>query len=603
MIKEMQVARRLVPLIRFYNWVVFIIIGLGILASLAEGIGISLMMPLLQSLESEAFQNTQQQGWIKLLESPFQSFSPEHRLAIIAVAMTVAILLKNLLVYANKALFGWFKHQIGHRLRSNIFNCLLNVPYNYLETTDSGQLLNLLAGESWQVIRALEILVNIIISVCTLVVFTVLLLLLSWRLMALVSLLTIIISFIVQQVTRRAKSLGKKTVKANSEITTLMCEGLTGMQTIRAFGREDYEQQRFDKSSKLVGKTFWQLELLYGAVDPLHEGLSTFLVVGVLVVSLLQDPTALSAILTFMFMLYRLQPHIKLIDFYRVNLLAADGGVQAVMEFLNSHHDDDKTHPIAGYMAFSGLQEKITFDKVSFQYSSKNSLAVRNISLDIPKGKTTAFVGSSGSGKSTLIKLICRFYNVSKGEIYVDGIALNSLNLHEWRKRIAIVSQDIHIFSSTIRENIAYGNLEATEAEIIAAAKQAYAHEFILQMPLGYDTPVGERGARLSGGQRQRLALARAIVRNPDILILDEATNALDTLSENLIQQALEVFSRERTVIVIAHRLSTIEQADRIIVLDKGQIVEQGNLAQLLENKSLFKQLYQLQYRHALPNS
>lgn len=600
MIKEMRVARRLVPLIRSHNWVVFIIIGLGILASLAEGIGISLMVPLLQSLESEAFQSTQQQGWISILERPFQGFSPEHRLAIIAVAMSVAILMKNVLVYANKALFSWFNQQVGHRLRSKIFHQLLNIPYNYLEARDSGQLLNLLASESWQVIRALEMLVNIVISVCTLVVFTVLLLLLSWRLMVIVGLLTLLISVVVQQVTRRAKALGEQTVKVNSQLTTLMCEGLTGMQTIRAFSREDYEQQRFDKASSLVGKTFWQLELLYGAVDPLHEGLSTFLVVGVLVVSLLQDPTALSAILTFMFMLYRLQPHIKLIDAYRVNLLATDAGVQAVMGFLDCA---DKDYPIAGYMPFGGLQQNITFDRVSFHYSSKNPPALRNISLHIPRGKTTAFVGSSGSGKSTLIKLICRFYNVTEGEIYVDGVSLNSLKLSDWRENIAIVSQDIHIFSSTIRENIAYGRLEATEAEIIAAAKQAHAHEFIVEMPLGYDTPVGERGARLSGGQRQRLALARAIVRNPDILILDEATNALDTLSENLIQQALEVFSRERTAIVIAHRLSTIEQADQIVVFDRGKIVEQGTLPQLLQNQSLFHQLYQLQYRHALPNS
>ena len=600
MIKEIRVARKLVPLIRSYNWVVIIITGLGILASLAEGIGISLMIPLLQSLESEAFQSNQQQGWISILESPFQSFSPEYRLAIVAVAMSVAILLKNVLVYANKGLFSWFKQQVGHRLRSSIFNRLLNINYNYLESKDSGELVNLLAGESWQVIRALEMLVNIVISVCTLVVFTVLLLLLSWRLMVIVGLLTLVISVIVQQVTHHAKALGRQTVKVNSELASLMCEGLSGMQTIRAFAREDYEQQRFDKSSNLVKKTFWQLELLYGAVDPLHEGLSTFLVVGVLVVSLLQDPTSLSAILTFMFMLYRLQPHIKLIDFYRVNLLATEGGVQAVTQFL---HHDNKNHAIAGYKAFSGLQQKITFNKVNFGYSKDNSLALQNISVDIPQGKTTAIVGPSGGGKSTLIKLICRFYNVTEGEIYVDGVSLNSLNLHDWRERIAIVNQDIHIFSSTIRENIAYGKLEATEAEIIAAAKQAHAHDFIIEMPLGYDTPVGERGARLSGGQRQRLALARAIVRNPDILILDEATNALDTLSENLIQQALEVFSQERTVIVIAHRLSTIEQADQILVLKDGQIVEQGNLSQLLQNKSLFNQLYKLQYRNALPNS
>jgi ATP-binding cassette, subfamily B, bacterial MsbA len=599
-IKELRLATLIWPLIRSYKSVAFAIVGLGILASLAEGIGITLMIPLLQSLNSQAFQSTPQQGWVGMIERPFQNFAPEHRLAIVAVSIMSAILLKNILVYANKALFSWFNHRVSHRLRSQIFNQLLSVHYTYLEKKDSGELLNLLGTESWKVSRALEMLVNIVISACTLLVFTVLLVLLSWRLMVLVSLLTFLISSIVQRVNRRAKALGQQAVTVNSQLATLMCEGLMGMRTIRAFGREEYEQKRFDRASSQVKKTFWQLELLYGSIDPLHEVLSTFLVIGVLVFALLNDPNGLSAILTFMFMLYRLQPHIKLIDSYRVNLLAADGAVQVVMEFLDR---TDKPYTLLGTIPFSGLQKEITFDRVCFQYSSNDRPALKNISVQIPQHKTTALVGPSGAGKSTLINLICRFYHVTSGEIYVDGLPLQSLYLQEWRDRIAIVSQDIHIFSSTIRDNIAYGRLEATEAEIISAAKKAHADEFISQLPSGYDTPVGDRGLRLSGGQRQRLALARAIVRNPDILILDEATNALDTLSEHLIQEALEEFRQDRTVIVIAHRLSTIEQADQILVLDRGEIVEQGTLEQLLQNQGLFNQLYQLQYHHALPNS
>lgn len=598
--REMQVAQRLWPLTEDYRWIALTTVGLGILASLSEGIGISLMIPLLQSLELESFKTTQPQGWVGFLERPLQEFSADHRLIIISVAITIAILLKNVLAYINKALFSWFSQRVGHQLRSKIFSQILNIHYTYIETKDSGALLNILATESWQVSSALEMLVNIVISACTLVVFALILFLLSWRLTIVVGLVTLLISALGRRLTRQAKVLGQQAVKTNSELAVLMCEGLMGMRTIRSFSREGYEQTRFDQVSEKVKDIFWRIELLYSMVDPLHEGLSTFLVVGVLVFSLLRDPSTLSAILTFMFMLYRLQPQIKLIDLYRLKLLAAEGAIDTVMGFIETQ---DKPYPALGYRPFDRLQQSITFDRVGFRYGASNSPALRNLSLQILSGKTTALVGPSGAGKSTLINLICRFYDVTAGEICVDGYSLNSLDLRDWRSRIAIVNQDIHIFSTTIRENIAYGRLEASDQDILTAAKQAHAHEFIADLPLGYDTPVGDRGFRLSGGQRQRIALARAIVRDPDILILDEATNALDTLSEHLIQAALEKFSRDRTVIVIAHRLSTIEQADKIVVLDKGEIVEQGTLSQLLSHKGLFNQLYQLQYRHALPNS
>lgn len=598
--KEIQVVQKLWGLISVYKWVGIAIIVLGFLASLAEGIGISLMIPLLESIESSAFQPAEHEGLISLIQRPFLGLSPPDRVAIIAVTITIAILIKNALLYGNKALFSWFNQQIGHQLRSKIFQQLLTVHYSYIQKKDSGELLNILATESWQVSRALEMLVNIIISLCTLIVFTIFLLLLSWRLMVLITVLNLVISAIVQQVTRQAKSLGIQAVQFNSQLSILMYEGLVGMQTIRAFARENYEQERFERASGHVKKTFWKLELLYGLVDPLHEGLSTLLVIGILLFSLLRDPGAISAILTFMFMLYRLQPHIKLIDSYRVNLLGTEGAIAAVDDFITAKN---KPYPVLGYLPFLGLKEEIRFQSVSFSYPDNNLPALKNVSLQIPSGKTTAFVGPSGAGKSTLINLIFRFYEVTEGEIQVDGTSLQSLNRQQWREQIALVSQDIHIFSTTIRENIAYGLLDASEKEIIHAAKQAHAHEFISELELGYETPVGSRGLRLSGGQRQRLALARAIIRDPEILILDEATNALDTLSENLIQEALARFSDQRTVIVIAHRLSTIEEADQIIVLNQGEIEEQGKLQELLNNQGLFHQLYQLQYHHALPYS
>jgi ATP-binding cassette, subfamily B, bacterial MsbA len=226
-------------------------------------------------------------------------------------------------------------------------------------------------------------------------------------------------------------------------------------------------------------------------------------------------------------------------------------------------------------------------------------------------GETTAFVGPSGAGKSTLINLICRFYDPSSGRLLIDGIPLPELDLAWWRSRIAVVSQDVYLFNASVAENITYGKLDATPEELIDAARKAHALEFIEELPDGFETILGDRGIRLSGGQRQRLALARAFIRDPQILILDEATNSLDLISEAVVQDALEQFGRNRTVLIVAHRISTIEHADKILVLDLGRLVESGTLEQLLTKSGLFSRFYALQLRnkhsgeelrsHALP--
>jgi ATP-binding cassette, subfamily B, bacterial MsbA len=409
-----------------------------------------------------------------------------------------------------------------------------------------------------------------------------------------VSVAIVLISLTIQFVTRQAKSIGQVAVQANQSLADRMWEGLGGMRVIRAFGREGYEQKRFDRASERVQRSFFKLEMISGIVSPLSETLSAALLLLILVVALRANQTALPTLLTFVFILYRLQPKVKQIDGARVALASLTGSIAEVTALLDR---SDKPYLISGHVPFQGLEQEIQFKEVTFHYNTHEPPAIQKISLCIPHGKTTAFVGPSGAGKSTLINLLCRFSDPTIGEIYVDGCPLRQLQLHSWRDRFAIVSQDIYMFSTTIRENIAYGRLDATDDEIIKAAQLANADEFIRQFPSGYETHIGDRGVRLSGGQRQRIALARAIIRDPEILILDEATNALDSIAEDLIQEALKTLSRNRTVIVIAHRLSTIEQADQIIVLNQGQVVEQGNLQQLLAHQGLFTQLYQLQNR------
>jgi len=268
--------------------------------------------------------------------------------------------------------------------------------------------------------------------------------------------------------------------------------------------------------------------------------------------------------------------------------------VEAVQALLDR---TDKRYLMSGTHVQPALARGIAFDRVSFRYDTAEDPALTEVSFTIAAGRTTALVGLSGGGKSTIIKLILRFEDPTDGAIFVDGRPLPGLDLESWRSQLALVSQDVYLFNATVRENIAYGRLDATFDEIVDAARQADAHEFIERLPAQYETPLGPRGVRLSGGQQQRISLARALVRNPAVLILDEATNALDSISESWIQGTLEKLCDQRTVIMIAHRLSTIERADRIIVLDKGRVQEQGTLTDLLAADDLFARLYHLQHR------
>lgn len=590
--KEIKVIRILIPLLKLYPWAIPAIIILGILSSLSEGFGISLFIPFIQNL-AQAPNQSVDKNFLGFLSKIFTQIPASHRLLVIPLCIFGSILLKNCLAYSNTILFSWLNSRISHRLRSGIFKQLLSLSYSYLESHDSGKLLNTLATETWQTSRALGVLVNLIINACTIFVFVILLLLISWQLTLLVGIVMLLISITIQLVTRPVNSLGQQAVQFNASLGVRMWEGLAGMRVIRAFGRESYEQEHFDRASKQVRNTFMKLDMLSGTVNPLYDVLCALLLLCVVAIALLQNQASLPTLLTFIFILYRLQPQVQQLGGARVGLIALTSSVEDVMSFLDR---SDKLYIRSGRIPFQVLKQAISFESVAFHYNPLEKPALQNISICIPQGKTTALVGPSGAGKSTIISLICRFYDVTLGEIYLDGCPLRELNLADWRSQIAIVSQDIHIFSTTVRENIAYGLLEATESEIIAAARLANAHEFISQLPQGYDTKVGDRGIRLSGGQRQRIALARAIVRNPEILILDEATNALDSISENLIQEALNTLSQNRTVIVVAHRLSTIKHADQIIVLENGRVIEQGNLQHLLKLNGLFARLYRPQH-------
>ena len=586
----LRALRALFPVLRLRPWVLSGMIILGVLAALSEGLSISLFIPLVQNQ-----MGTQTAGVAGRLTALFQGIPSEHRLLWIGFSIFLCMVLKNVLSYSYSLLFQSVNASIGHRLRCGILHQLLSVGQSYLDTHDSGKLLNTLATETWRVSAACTVLASVIINVCMTLIFSILLLLISWKLTLITGCLLLLISQIIQHLTRQGKRISAQATAANADLTQRMIETLDGLQLIRAFGRESHEQHRFDVASRAVSKAFFKLDRISGLVHPLSEVLTVSLLLGILLATAMRAPGQMAVSLTFLVLLYRLQPRIKQFDADRVALDAFSASVEEVRSLLDK---SDKPYLRSGARVLASIEKGIIFENVSLHYDSGKSAALKQVTCSINIGETTAFVGPSGAGKSSLISLICRFYDPSSGRLLIDGVPLPELDLAWWRNQIAVVSQEVYLFNASVAENITYGKLDATREELVEAARKAHAMEFIEELPKGFETILGDQGIRLSGGQRQRLALARAFIRDPQILILDEATNSLDLISEGVVQDALEQFGRNRTVLIVAHRISTIEHADKIIVLDSGRVVESGTVTQLLAAGGLFSRFYALQLRN-----
>ena len=592
MLAILRALRLLGPLLRLRWWMLALLILLGLLTALSEGFSISLIIPLLASGTEGAQQNTNY--WFARL---FSRFSGDQRTMIIAACFLAGVALKNALSYAYGLLSRWLNAAISHRLRSGILTQVLSLSQLYLDAQESGKLINTLGSETWRMASALSILADMLIDLCMVLIFGALLLAISLKLALVCVVFFLFVSLVTMLVTRRVKRLGRESVEANCVFAQRMLEIFNGLRVIRLFGRETFEQDRFDNASRLVRKTFFRVDRLSSVVPALSEVLAAIFFVTLLVIAM-KNPAELGATLVFLVLLYRLHARIKSLDSQRVALESLAASVEDVGSLLDS---TGKPFLRSGDKRLTSLTPGIRFEDVSLAYDTATDHALKDVTLSIRTGETTALVGSSGAGKSSVASLICRLYDPTSGRVTVGDRDLRDLDLAWWRSQIAVVSQDVHLFNTSVAENIAYGKPGAGRDDVLQAAKHAQASQFIEALPQGYETNLGERGLRLSGGQRQRIALARALIRDPEILILDEATNALDLISEHLVQDALEVFAAGRTVIIIAHRISTIENADQVIVLDGGRVLEFGKVQDLVASGGYFSRLYALQFkkRHA----
>lgn len=592
--KELKVIRAIEPLLRRHPLALVGMVVLGLLEAVTEGLGISLFIPFLYSLDSQVVTPGEGGVLAETLNGFFAHIPAADRLAFVAGAIFALVLFKSAVSYGNGVLFSWVDSRLSHHLRCRVVDQLLRVGVRFIERSKSGKLWNALESETWTAASSVSTVVGLIINLATIVIFTSVLLLISWQMTLIVASALFLISAMVQLMSRRVEKLSRAGLEADESMAQRVIDLFAGMRTIRAFGRERHERRRYHEASARVRGLDLKKERLTGLVEPVSELLAAGLLIGVLFAMLHGNTGNLPAALVFIVILYRLHPEVYGLDEGRVDLAGQLPAVEEVMGLLQA---EGKPYVRSGSVEFAELERSIELRSVSFRYDAKDAEALDDVSLSIRRGETVAVVGPSGAGKTTLINLLLRFYEPTAGTIRVDDRPIEELDLGTWRDKIAVVSQDVHVFDTTVRENIAYGKLDANDAEIRKAARLADAEAFIGELPDGYETRIGDRGVRLSGGQKQRLALARALIRNPQILILDEATNALDSLSESVIQSSLQKLRRDRTVIVIAHRLSTIEQADQILVLDEGRVSERGTLADLLANNALFARLYELQKR------
>jgi ATP-binding cassette subfamily B protein/subfamily B ATP-binding cassette protein MsbA len=413
---------------------------------------------------------------------------------------------------------------------------------------------------------------------------------LTWLALGVFGCLGILQKLVIHQIAKISRAVSDHLVSFNKHIV----QSLHALRAIYTFDRQKAVMANISSTLYKLAESIKKLYLWNHVSGPVNEILGIILVGVFLIIGQTQEksPAALPLLLTFITIVYRMNNRMQML-LNSFNSVAVNWG--AILRLEEILKKKDKEFAVNGNIAFTGLQKEIVLNQVNLHYIEGQQPAIKNLSMKIPKGATIAFVGHSGAGKSSIIDLLVRLYAPSSGQILIDDFDLQQLDISTWRKSLGVVSQDTFIFNDSIADNIRFGQLDAKLEQVIEAAKMAGAHEFISGLPEKYQTIVGERGYRLSGGERQRIALARALIRDPEILILDEATSSLDSNSERLIQSALNQFQGTKTIIIVAHRLSTVVKADCIFVMEKGTIIEKGTHDELLKNRGVYAHYWNMQ--------
>ena len=516
----------------------------------------------------------------------------------IAFAILAVFLLRGVFDYLGNYFINYVGLSAVTDLRQHVFDKVLRHGAEFFESHSTGRLMSSIMNDVDKIqVAVSHILADLLRQTFMVLGLFYVLLVMDWKL-AVVS--VTLLPFVLYPTARIGKRIRRTTRRAQDDMANLsqiLQETLSGHMVVRSFGAEGYESGRFREAGRRLRASNLRYVLQQALSSPLIEFFGAVTIVGLLTYARTQikaeamTPGAFTAFVMALLLLY--EPVKRLTGIHNI-FQQALGASQHVFEYLD-RPESIRERP--GAIALRRLEKSIVFDNVSFRYpSSPNGFLLHAIDLEVKAGEVVALVGPSGGGKSTLVSLLPRFYDVSSGGVLIDGYDVRDLKLESLRRNIGIVPQDTFLFNDTVASNIRYGKPDAPQDAIQAAARNALAEEFVLALPHGYDTVIGERGLRLSGGQRQRIAIARALLENAPILILDEATSHLDTESEMLVQRALANLMEGRTVIVIAHRLSTVRRADKIVVVDQGRICEAGRHEDLVSAGGIYQRLYELQF-------
>ena len=580
-------------------------IACNLLVAVLDVASLALLIPFLQTLFGIGQTATQQVatgGVQRFLNRAIGHYlDPSDKmgsLQTVVLIILAAITLKNVFAWLSGQLGAGLQELVTRDLRDTVYRHLVQLPLSYFQRTKTGQVVARILTDTAQS-KALitELVTRSLQSGATVIVSVVALVSLSWKLTLVSLVLAPLLIGALQPILRKLRKRHRRLSNEYGEMTSIVTEAVSGIRLVKATGAEPHESVRFTDASGRYAKAMTRVAALGVLSQPLTEVAGTAIAVLVLWIGarqVLVDHTMNGAdLITFLVIVLRMLQPLKQISQVPATAQSSMASAERLFDVLDETTEAKADH---GTRDVTTLNEGVRFEHVSFTYGDEPVLS--DVSFDAPKGEIVALVGASGSGKSTLVDLVPRFNAPTSGRILLDDIDLQEIRLTSLRKLTGIVSQDTVLFNDTVRANIAFGAPGVyTQSQIEAAARAANAHQFITELPQGYDTVLGERGTRLSGGQRQRIAIARALLSDPPILILDEATSALDTESERLVQEAIDRLLAGRTVFVIAHRLSTVEHAQQILVLDRGRIVERGTHDALLARRGPYHRLYTLQFR------
>ena len=491
---------------------------------------------------------------------------------------------------------SWVGREVILELRRAMFAKLLCLPTRFYDKTSSGELLSKLIYDVEQVNQAAtNALANVVKDGFTIIGLLLWMGYVNWLLTLIFVVAAPLIAFLMTRINQRFRRISGRIQHSMADVTAVSEEAITGHRVVKVFGGENYEAQRFDRINDANRKLNVKMAAVSAASVGTVELIAASALAGIIYIATLPnvlETVTVGSFMSFVVAMMLLMPSMKRLTTVMPMVQRGVAAAESIFGLLDSEAEQD-----SGSKRIAHARGRVEFRQLSFAYDSAKGEVLREIDLNIAAGQCVALVGRSGSGKTTLVSLLPRFYEINRGNIFLDGEDIRELRLSNLREQIAWVGQNVVLFNDTIGNNIAYGSLGTTsESEIVRAAEAAHAMEFISKLPDGLNTLVGENGVLLSGGQRQRLAIARALLKNAPVLILDEATSALDSESERHIQAALAEVMRHRTTLVIAHRLSTVENADQIVVLDQGRIVEQGRHGELLAKGGHYAGLYKMQF-------